>query len=143
MKIFLDTNIVLDFLDDKRLKNREAIKIIENAIINKNKLVISEDILTTVYYIAKKTVSRKRILVVFEMIVSEFLIVNFGKNVIKKSIKLCQRSNKSDFEDVSQAVCAESHQCDMIITNDKNFPKLKVPVKTAEEFVGERKNLKF
>ena len=137
MKIFLDTNIVLDFLDDKRFENKKAIKLINGAIINKDQLVISEDILTTIYYIAKKTVSRKDILIFFEMITFDFLIVGFGKNVIKKSIKLCQKNDKLDFEDVLQSVCAGSNNCDIIITNDKKFPVIKVPVKTTKDFLEE------
>ena len=139
MKIFLDTNIVIDLLDVSRKSSEDSLQLLELAMLEKMELAISEDILTTVYYVMQKNIPRKKLLAFLEMLNEEFAILNFGRVGIKKSIKLCQKNSKLDFEDVSQAVCAEKHKCDMIITNDKNFPKLKVSVKTGEEFIGDFK----
>jgi len=137
MKLFLDANIIIDLLDTRRKNSAFSLELL-SVVVSKNfKIAISEDILTTVYYVVKKDVARKRILSFFEMIDDEFSVFNFKKGIIKKSIKLCQENNKFDFEDVLQAVCAEKHKCDMIITNDKKFPVLKTPVKNTKDFLEE------
>ena len=137
MRIFLDANIIVDLLDTSRKDSISSLKVLAIAVANDFEMAISEDILTTVYYVAKKSVARKKILLFFKMIEDEFDILNFKKGVIKKSIRLCQKNSRLDFEDTLQAVCAQEHDCDMIITNDKKFPKLKVPVKTTKDFLSE------
>ncbi len=137
MRIFLDANIIVDLLDTSRKDSISSLKVLAIAVANDFEMAISEDILTTVYYVAKKSVARKKILLFFKMIEDEFDILNFKKGVIKKSIRLCQKNSRLDFEDTLQAVCAQEHDCDMIITNDKKFPKLKIPVKTTKDFLSE------
>ncbi len=137
MRIFLDTNILLDFLDDKRPRHNFADIFFDKVIFQEEELIISEDILTTVYYVAKKNISRKKLLIFLEMILDKIIIVSFRKDIIKKSIKFCQKNSRLDLEDTLQAVCAQEHDCDMIITNDKKFPKLKIPVKTTKDFLSE------
>ena len=137
MRIFLDTNIVIDLLDVSRKSSKDSLRLLELAMLKEIELAISEDVLTTVYCVMQKSIPRKKLLAFLEMLSKEFFILNFGKSAIKKSIKLCQKNSKLDFEDVAQAVCAEENECDMVVTNDKNFPKIKVPVKTAREFAEE------
>ena len=137
MRLFLDTNIIVDLLDIRRSNSAFSLKVLEVAVFNNFEIAISEDILTTVYYVTKKEIARKKLLSFFEMIDDEFNVLNFKKGVVKKAIKLCQKNGKLDFEDVLQAVCAEKNNCDMIITNDKKFPQLKIPVKNAKDFLKE------
>jgi len=137
MRLFLDTNIIVDLLDIRRSNSAFSLKVLEVAVFNNFEIAISEDILTTVYYVTKKEIARKKLLSFFEMIDDEFNVLNFKKGVVKKAIKLCQKNGKLDFEDVLQAVCAEKNNCDMIITNDKKFPQLKIPVMTTKDFLKE------
>ena len=137
MRLFLDTNIIVDLLDIRRSNSAFSLKVLEVAVFNNFEIAISEDILTTVYYVTKKEIARKKLLSFFEMIDDEFNVLNFKKGVVKKAIKLCQKNGKLDFEDVLQAVCAEKNNCDMIITNDKKFPQLKIPVMTIKDFLKE------
>lgn len=137
MRLFLDANIIIDLLDTRRKSSAFSLKLFEVAVSKSFKISISEDILITVYYVVKKDVARKRILSFFEMIDDEFSVFNFKKGIIKKSIKLCQKNDKLDFEDILQSVCAGSNNCDIIITNDKKFPAIKVPIKTTKDFLEE------
>jgi len=137
MRLFLDTNIIVDLLDIRRSNSAFSLKVLEVAVFNNFEIAISEDILTTVYYVTKKEIARKKLLSFFEMIDDEFNVLNFKKGVVKKAIKLCQKNGKLDFKDVLQAVCAEKNNCDMIITNDKKFPQLKIPVMTIKDFLKE------
>jgi len=135
MKIFLDANIIIDFLDSKRQWHKQANEVIKYIVGDGDKIVISEDILTTVYYVCKKDVQNKKLFAFFEMIIEEFEVVCFGKDIIEASIELCVEDKKLDFEDVLQATCAKKAKCDLIITNDKNFAQIGVTVKTIENFI--------
>lgn len=135
MKIFLDANIVIDFLDDRRKNHELSKKLIEKCVFDGSEIVISEDILTTVFYVCKKNVSRKKLLDFFEMMICEFEIVGFGEDVVQESIESCKKNSKLDFEDVLQCVCAKKNKCDLVVSNDKNFPDFKCKVVSVEEFM--------
>jgi len=49
----LDTNIVLDLLDNGRKNHLYAVEILDYTISNCLEILISEDMLTTIYYINK------------------------------------------------------------------------------------------
>ncbi len=51
--IFLDINIVLDMLNPQRVNNKQAIKLWNMLIVNKYTIMISEDMLSTIFYINK------------------------------------------------------------------------------------------
>ena len=38
------------------------------------------------------------------------------------------KNQNADFEDLQQYISAKNSNCDIIITNDKNFPKLDIPL---------------
>ncbi len=139
MKIFLDANIIIDFLDEKREAHNLAKSFLIQAIERGDEILISEDILTTVYYVCQKAVAHKKLLDFLETLVEEFDIVSFGKQNIQKAIGLCRKNKNFDFEDALQAVCAKNKQCDLIVTNDKSFPCIGVPVKSLQDISNDFK----
>ena len=52
-KIFLDTNIVVDIIDKSRAKHKIALDFLEYLILEEYIICISEDMLTTLFYILK------------------------------------------------------------------------------------------
>lgn len=52
--VFLDTHVVLDFLDLSRDGNSKAVSLMQYLIMNDWIIVISEDMLSTIYFIDKK-----------------------------------------------------------------------------------------
>ncbi len=51
--IFLDTNIVLDILDSERKNHTIAKQLLEKIVIDEYSVTISEDMLSTIFYIIK------------------------------------------------------------------------------------------
>lgn len=49
--IFLDTNIVLDIIDSSRVNHPLAKELWKLLVLNECKIMISEDMLSTIYYI--------------------------------------------------------------------------------------------
>ncbi len=114
--IFLDTNIIIDFLDEERESHQLAVNLFQYLIEEEREIYISEDMLSIIYFIIK---DKHRVLNFLEDIVDEWNIVSFGKDVVKEAIKLSKKSEK-DFEDILQCLIAKKFNC-VLITNDKDF----------------------
>jgi predicted nucleic acid-binding protein len=130
-KIFLDINIVIDGIDKDRPNNTIASKLIYELIVNGYEIVISEDMLSTIYYIQK---NKKRTLDFFKAIQYSWKISSFGKEVIRKAITLSLEKNL-DLEDVLQCLCAKENDCQILITNDKKFYDCGLEILSAEAFL--------
>jgi predicted nucleic acid-binding protein len=130
---FLDANILLDFLDGNRRFHDAAVRALRLLIERDYGIVISEDILTTVYYVVK---NKPAVLDFFAMIQSQWHIVSFGPIVIEEAIRLCKEDPALDLEDVLQALGARQARCDLIITNDTRFYRCGVETLHVEDFLA-------
>ncbi len=133
-KIFLDANIILDLLDSTRIYHNVSKKVFENLVDHDLQIVISEDILTTIYYIVK---NKRAVLEFFEIITDQWEIVSFGKKIIIEAIHICKDNASFDFEDVIQSLSAKESDCCIIITNDKKFYAGGVAIKSSEDFIAQ------
>ena len=117
-KIYFDTNIVLDMLDSSRHNHSNSITLLKKFGLEKYEMHISEDMLSTIYYISKDKTST---LEFFENIIYiDWSVLAFGTNVIKKATQKALQENL-DLEDLLQCLCAKENKCDLFITNDKKF----------------------
>ena len=123
-KLFIDTNIILDLLDDKRVSHNSSKKLIQTCLLDETTMAISDDILTTVYYLAQKMVERKNLLEFIRFLNENFTLLNFDKYIIDEAIEICLENGTYDFEDTLQAVCAKTNSYKNIVTNDKKFPNI-------------------
>ncbi len=130
--VFLDTNIILDILDISRPNSKKIASLLETLVIRKHKVVISEDMLSTVFYINK---NNSKTLDFFKVIQDRWTIAPFGKNVVRDAIDLSLKKDL-DLEDVLQCLCAKENGCDALITNDGSFCDCGINVMTTEEFLN-------
>lgn len=128
-KIFLDTNIVLDFLI------REEYKSQIRGLIRRSEeydLYISYLTVANAAYIMRKyskAVLRSNLQLMLEL----FEIIPNDKHQIEKAIK----SDCPDFEDMLQYQSAKSMKCDVILTrNAKDFPFSDIPLMSVSEFIN-------
>jgi len=133
MKIFLDTNIILDFLDTDRARHNIANQLFKSINFNQHKILISEDILTNIFYIAQ---DKKQTLNFFKTIQYKWSVAHFGNKAIKNALDL-SLSHSLDLEDVLQCLCAKENNCDVLITNDKKFYDCGIKIQTASEFLND------
>ena len=137
-RIFLDTNIVLDIIQSNRQNHQKALELGQYLVLNDYEILISEDMLTTVFYVSKN--KKNTLLFLKEVVMTDWQIVAFGKNVIKEAIELSlQRS--LDLEDVLQCLCAKENSCEAIITNDKKFCDCGIKILSIDEFLKPEKLL--
>ena len=84
-KVYFDANIVLDIIDSNRKEHLTAKRMWKDLILEKCIIIISEDILTNVFYILK---IKTEALNFFKFIQDNWKIVPFGKDVVKNAIDL-------------------------------------------------------
>ncbi len=133
-RVFLDVNIVVDILDTKRKSHIDTKKLLNFIYKNDIGIVISEDMLSTIFYIVK---DKKAVLNFFKVIQKSWVVSSFGDEVVKKSIELAL-TESVDFEDVLQCLCAKQNQCDSLITNDNKFVDCGLRICTVNEFLNEK-----
>jgi len=130
-KIYLDTNVILDFIDINRAGNLLAKKLFDYLYSNDFEIFMSEDMVSTIYYISK---DKKVVLDFFKLIIHEWHIVPFGKEVIEVALDIALH-NACDLEDIMQCLCAKENGCDALITNDKDFYSCGIACLSADEFM--------
>jgi len=133
-KIFLDANILVDFIDVQRAGHQWSEKIVIGCLKNKISLYTSCDIVTTVYYLSAK-VDKKRALNEISKINQFCNIIDFTNKEVELTCSLMENNEMfKDLEDTIQYVLAKKVGCDLIISNDKNFVSEDIALMSAQVF---------
>ncbi|RMA67524.1 type II toxin-antitoxin system VapC family toxin [Ulvibacter antarcticus] len=131
-RLFIDTNVMLDLLGERKLFYEPIAKIATLADKDELTLVVSPISFATVnYFLAKYENSKSAIekLRKFKIICE---ICKVDEPIIEKGLN----SSFKDFEDSLQYFSAIDSNCDVIITrNGKDFKKSVIPVMTADEYL--------
>jgi Predicted nucleic acid-binding protein, contains PIN domain len=131
-RIFLDTNIVIDFLGKRELFYESVAKILTLADNKKIKIFTSPNTISTTYYILTKFEGSK---VALEKIRKFKLLCDISimnGEVIDKAIN----SDFKDFEDAMQYFSAIATNCNAIITrNEKDFKNALIPILNCESYL--------
>lgn len=132
--IFLDTNIVIDFLADRKPFSLDAARLFNFSVLGKVKLYISAVSYNNIYYILRQSLSNSETIKLLEELSEMAEIADVTKSVIKKSLK----TDFKDFEDAIQYYCALNlNKIDFIVTRDtKDFKKSTISIMTATEAAG-------
>lgn len=131
-KVFLDTNIVIDFLGERKDFYEPVAKVLTLADYKKITLFTSPTSISNTYYLLSKFENSK---IALEKIRKFKLICEISimdNEVIEKAIN----SGFKDFEDAMQYFSALAANCDLIITrNEKDFKNALIPVMNAESYL--------
>lgn len=130
-KIFLDTNILVDLIADRKPFSKYAVIIFNAAETKKIKLFTSSHTIATTYYLLKKYVEEKALRQILLGLFDYVTIIPVNAEVLLKGL----RSNQKDFEDSIQIYCATSvEKMDCIVTrNIKDFKGSEIPVLAPDE----------
>ena len=133
MKIFLDTNILIDFLTAREPFGPDACAIIRKcAGDNLVRGCFSSLSACDIVYILRNCFDvdelRKQVFALGSIL--EML------DTRATEVKTALSSDEDDFEDTVQRLCAENNGADVIITRDKyGFTNASIPVMTPTEFL--------
>lgn len=137
-KVFLDTNVLLDFFDSTRANHIEAKNLILHLLNNNTTIVFSEDMISTIAYILKKnSLGLKNFISFLKDITlhNNFVIASFGSSVVNMACNYFELNN-GDFEYYLQYFCAEKENCEAIFSMDSAFPNIRIPVMKYDQVSG-------
>lgn len=131
--LFLDTNIIIDLIADRKPYSKFAITIFTAAEKKIVKLYCSSLSIANTYYILQKYVEEKKLKNTLLYLLEYIEIVSIDGDVMIKSIK----SKDKDFEDAIQMNAAYSvSKINCIVTrNIKDFKHCQLPVFGPDQIV--------
>jgi predicted nucleic acid-binding protein len=139
-KIFFDANILLDILIPNRPNHLKAVKVYDTVCEKYDVLATSENILTTIEYIASKNGTDCEVVWrFFNSLKQNFELYSFSE-ILDESLEIyhraCKNREKIDFEDLLQLESAIKNSCQVFLTEDKGIGKLKagIEVLTLRDF---------
>ena len=131
-KVFLDTNIIVDLIADRKPFSKYAIQIFKLAEEQKLEIFTSSHSIATTHYLLKKYLDEKSLREVLYNLIEILIVIPVDLDIIRKGL----RSSHKDFEDSIQILCASSiENMNCIITRDvKDFKNSEIPVLSPDEF---------
>ncbi len=131
-KLFLDTNIILDFLGERENFYEPAAKLMTLADKKQIEIFTTTTSITNAFYILSKFEGQKT---AWEKVRKFKLICGISvadDEVVEKALN----SDFKDLEDALQYFSAVATNCKIIITrNEKDFKNALIPVMDAENFL--------
>lgn len=126
IKIFLDTNVVLDYLSG-RMNDGKAARLVQVGRNTCYKMCISILTAANVIYISRKILpglSPEKLSRLFEILPQD---VSQWNNAME--------SGMTDFEDALQCACAVENRCLCIVSRDKRYLDCTLPVFDPSDFL--------
>lgn len=131
---FIDTNIIIDLIADRKPFSKFAIEIFGAAENKKVKLYTSSHTIATTHYILKKYMEEKLLRNTLQQLLDYIKVISVDISILQKSL----RSNHKDFEDAIQIISASgvSAIAYIITRNIKDFKGSEIPAIAPDEFCG-------
>jgi predicted nucleic acid-binding protein len=130
MRVLIDTNIVLDFLQEREPFVDNAARLFNRVDAGDIEGFIAATTITNIYYIIRKVAGKAVAQDAIAQVLSDLTICAVDLEVLEQALAL----NFEDFEDAVQYACAITHRVDAIITRDiSGFINSEIPVILPED----------
>lgn len=136
--IFLDTNVVIDFLAGRQPFSADAAQLLDGAARGEVKIYVSAVSYNNIYYIIRRSVAHHVAMALLENLSEITEIADVSAAVVLQSLK-------ADFKDYENAIQYHSAltvpEISVIVTrNEKDFKKSALPVLNPREAIAFLKN---
>ncbi len=130
MRVLIDTNVVLDFLQEREPFVKNAARLFERIDAGEVEGFIAATTITNIYYIVHRAAGRAVAQDAITQVLRNLNICTIDLEVLEQALAL----NFEDFEDAVQYACAVAYSVDAIVTRDiSGFINAEVPVVLPEE----------
>ena len=134
MKVFLDTNVIIDFYAQREEFYRPASIIIDLAERKEIEIVVSVTTFVNAFYILRKKYDLASLYESMQGLFSLCQTSHVDKEIIYNALS----SKWDDFEDCTQVLSASTLSADIIITrNPSDFSQSQIKVATPIEFLNQ------
>lgn len=132
MKVFVDTNVMIDFLGERELFFKDAAEIFSLADEGKIDVYCSSLSYSNASYILSRYYSKEDVIDKLSKFHELCYTAAVDDAIVSKALK----SNFTDFEDALQFYLAKSANADTIVTRDtRHFKNADISVVTPSEFI--------
>ena len=132
MRVWIDTNVLLDYLAERQPWFDDAWRIVNACKKNQLEGGISTQSIADMFYILRKAMTESERRSTLIALCNIFSVESVNRNQIIEALK---NSAFSDFEDCLQALTAEAFFADYIITrNEKDYVGSSVPAIAPGDF---------
>ena len=129
MRVLIDTNVVLDFLQGRQPFLEHAARLFERIDSEEIEGFIAATTITNIYYIIRRAAGREVAQDAIAQVLTDLTICAVDLEVLQQAFAL----NFDDFEDAVQYACAMMHRVDVIVTRDvRGFIDAEIPVVLPE-----------
>jgi predicted nucleic acid-binding protein len=130
MRVLIDTNVVLDFLQERELFVENAARLFERIDAGEIEGFIAATTITNIYYIIRRAAGRVVAQDAITQVLSDLTICAVDLEILEQALAL----NFEDFEDAVQYACTIAHGVDAIVTRDATgFINAEIPVVLPED----------
>jgi predicted nucleic acid-binding protein len=131
--LFIDTDVIVDFLIDRKPYSREAAIIFTLIEQKKLKGYVSSLTFSNLYYVLRKVESHNKVISKLDSMSKMLTILKVDQKTIKDAIA----SGFPDFEDSIQYNCAIDYKkIEVLITrNTKDYRNSEIPVMTPADYL--------
>ena len=126
MRILIDTNIILDLIQNREPHSNNASRIINSCITKKNIGYVSSHSLSDLFFILRKYKSVDERKAIILNLCKYFKVIPENVDFF---VSVCKNKDWTDLEDGLQMKCAEIEKLDFIISRDKGTGFNHSPVK--------------
>jgi len=134
MRLFIDTNVIVDLLAARTPFLRDAAQLFTLADTGKVKLFTSSIAVTTTFYLLQKEVKPEVARAAIQKLLTMVKVVDAGHSGIIRAINDLQFQ---DFEDAVQHQSALATKAKIFVTrNEKDFDKSVISVMTPKQVLG-------
>ena len=134
MRILIDTNIIIDLVQNREPHSDNASRIINSCVKNENIGYISAHSLSDLFFVLRKDKSVEERKALILNLCKFFKVVPENKDFYTS---VCNNPDWNDLEDGLQMKCAEAEELDYIITRDEKngFKNSPVKIIAPEDFL--------
>lgn len=130
MRVLIDTNVVLDFLQEREPFVENAARLFERIDAGEIEEFIAATTITNIYYIVRRAAGRAVAQDAITQVLSDLNVCTIDLGVLEQALA----SNFEDFEDAVQYACAVVYTVDAIVTRDAaGFVNAEIPLVLPEE----------
>jgi predicted nucleic acid-binding protein len=134
-KIFLDTNIIIDYFIEDRPEHKNAVELFEKIIEEEAYAYTAETVINTSAYLLAKYISSKKLKTVLDEMLHFVHILQSNNNTFHRAYLL----ENNDLEDAVLYQIALENEIDYFITSDvglsKKLHSKKLPVINSANFL--------
>lgn len=133
MDVFVDTDVILDFLVAREPFSEHAIRLFDKVDKGEICFFLSGTSVTNLYNILRRGASHRKVITGLKQLISMGTILEVNQDVIEKALN----SGFSDFEDAVQYYCAKQNQeiTHMVTRHVKDYKGAELIIMTPELLV--------